>query len=478
MEPAAATVLSPTDLTALDIFNGLEESALDWLLANATVVEIQARERYLVHRDDEAVDMFVLLSGVVQFVFYPNGAPIRGFIQRRGDTFGVLPFSRMTHYTGDGEVLEDMRAIRLHKRLFKQLLDVSPELGRRLVGLMSDRVRESTKVIQQREKMMALGKLSAGLAHELNNPASAIQRAVDSLDKRMGMLPTLVSALAARAVTKQQFCAADDALSVSLDGAPAQALSALDLADREDELLDWLEDREVEEAWKMAEPLAEQGFTTDTLDAMTAQLPADAVPAILQWIEFRQAADGLIGELKDAAHRISELIGSVKTYSHMDQSPDRQYADLHTGIDSTLRMLGHKLRKKNIAVERHFEAALPEVPIYVSELNQVWTNIIDNAIDAMDEDGTLTIRTEVEGPMAVIHLQDTGAGVPQDIQDRIFEAFFSTKGVGQGTGLGLDITRRIVTHHSGTIGVASVPGRTVFTVRLPLTADAQLSATM
>ena len=465
MKPRDAA-LSPADLRALPIFEGLDDDLLEWLVAHATTRDLAANEK-LFEQDDPAEAMVIVLRGTLQFLVDLQGQLVPAATHRAGAVTGLLPYSRMTRYNGDGVATGPTRVLLVHKDRFADLLHRSPELGRRLVALMTDRVREAAKYSQQRERMIALGKLSAGLAHELNNPAAAVRRATAALRDRMAGLPTLVARMAAHDLTEDQICTAD-AFRTRAAGAEAP-LSTLERGEREDAVADWLDDHGVDEGWMRAETFVSAGLAPDDLDAVAAAVPDAALPDVVAWLEASLAADRLLHEIDAAAGRISELVASVKSYSHMDQAPDKQPVDVRHGLDSTLTMLGHQLRKKNVRLERTYQDDLPRIRGFPGELNQVWTNLVDNAVDAMDDGGTLRVEAVREGACVVVRIADDGHGIPPEIQERIFEPFFTTKGVGDGTGLGLDLVQRIVRQqHGGAIGVESRPGRTVFTVELPI----------
>jgi len=273
-------------------------------------------------------------------------------------------------------------------------------------------------------------------------------------------------------VTAEQLRAVE-AMRATVTERMPELLSSLERADREDALADWLDEQGVAESWLLAETLAEAGVTPGDLDHLARLVPDAAAGPVVTWLEASLAKRRLLEGIEDAAARISDLVASVKTYSHMDRAPDKQPTDIHQGLDSTLTMLSHRIRKKAIAVERRYADDLPLVPAHPGELNQVWTNLIDNALDAMGEGGTLTLVTRREGVTVCIEIIDDGPGIPDDVQPRIFEPFFTTKDVGAGTGLGLDIVRRIVEQqHGGSVRLASQPGRTACTVSLPLEASA------
>jgi len=253
----------------------------------------------------------------------------------------------------------------------------------------------------------------------------------------------------------------------------AGSQSALERSEQEDVLADWLEDHDVPHAYMVAEVLAEEGATPSSLDHLAKTIPPEALPDVVLWIEKGLAVDRLMAEIERSAARISDLVASVKSYSHMDRAPTRQSTDLHEGIEQTLTMLGHSIKKKNLSVHREWGEDIPEVCVYPGEINQVWTNLLDNAIDAAPEAGTLTLSSRREGRLVCVEITDDGGGIPPEAVDRIFEPFFTTKAPGSGTGLGLDVVQRIVAQHEGRIDVESEPGRTTFTVCLPVEAPRQ-----
>jgi signal transduction histidine kinase len=455
------------ELQAVPEFQDLPEEAYAWLAENARVVPLAVGDRVF-GVGKPAEEMYVVLEGAIQLLLDVGGQPVLYDTFRARRIFGVLPYSRMTTYTGVGVVIEPGRLLEVQRRDFPGLLATSEELGRRLIGNMSDRVRESTRAEQQREKLAALGKLSAGLAHELNNPAAAIRRSVADLLGRVARLPELVAQMTEHRVTAEQVRLATE-LRAGVVGEDSEALGVLGRADREDALSDRLEALAVPEASALAGTLADAGFDEGCLASLAADVPPEALPDVLAWLDATLAADRLLAEVASAAARISELLASVKTYSHMDQAPVLEPTDVRRGIESTLVMLNHAVRKKGVRVERDFPSGLPAVAAYTGELNQVWTNLLDNALDAVPEGGRVSVRAREEGRYLRVDVEDDGPGIPEALRHRVFEPFFTTKGVGEGTGLGLDVVRRIVeARHGGAVSVESRPGRTVFTVRLPL----------
>ena len=459
-------MLTAADFQTVDVFHDQPEADLEWL-AGVAEERTYAVDDEPFQRGDEAKEMFVVLEGSFQIMSFQNGQRIPFGTVHAGDISGLLPFSRMETFSGEGTVTEALRIAVIHKDHFWEMMERMPEVGKRLVGRMTDRVRESSRLDQQREKMLALGKLSAGLAHELNNPAAAIRRGAADLRERFGMMMPLVSRLVGHGLAPDQIEAARAAFQTCTAPAPGSQ-SALDRSAREDELADWLEDHDVPHAYVVAEVLAEEGATPSALDHLAETVPEAALGDVVLWIEKGMAVDRLMSEVQRAAERISDLVASIKAYSHMDRAPERQSTNVHDGIDQTLTMLGHSVRKKNLTVQRVWGDDVPEVCVYPGEINQVWTNLLDNAIDAAPEGGTLRIETRVEGRLVCVALTDDGEGIPEDVVARIFEPFFTTKEPGQGTGLGLDVVQRIVAQHEGRVDVESEPGRTTFTVCLPI----------
>ena len=464
-------MLTAADFLSVDVFHDQPEPDLAWL-AETAEERTFAKGEAPFKTGAKAEEMLVVLEGAFQIFIEDKGQKRPFGTIQAGDISGLLPFSRMETFGGEGVVTEEARLAVIHKDHFWEMMERMPEVGKRLVARMTDRVRESSRQSQQREKMLSLGKLSAGLAHELNNPASAIRRGASDLRERFGMMMPLVSRLVGHGLAPDQVEAARAAFQTCTAPTPG-TLSALDRSEREDELADWLEDHGVPHAYVVAEVLAEEGATPGALEHLADTIPPAALPDVVLWIEKGMAVDRLMAEIERSAVRISDLVASIKAYSHMDRAPTRQPTDLHEGIDQTLTMLGHAIREAGVQVQREYAEDVPEVCVYPGEINQVWTNLLDNAIDASPRGGTLRIASRREGRLVCISISDEGDGIPQDVQDRVFEPFFTTKPPGQGTGLGLDVVQRIVAQHEGRIEVESEPGATTFTVCLPIEAPRQ-----
>jgi len=418
--------------------------------ADVLVVYLEGEAR--AYRDDQAHDGYVYIARAGE----PNT-----------EVSGKLPFSRMTHWTATGRAVTPMRLLRFPVRLFPELFQRMPVLVERLVGIMSDRVRDVTTADQQRDKLMALGKLSAGLAHELNNPAAGATRAANDLITVLTELRAADLRLCRHDLTTEQH----DALLSFEDHAiehtaNAPQLNSLEQSDLEDALTTWLEEHRIEDPWKLTNNLVEAGVDATALDKLQQQVGPDIIADVLVRVSAQLAAAKLAREIRTGTARISELVAAIKEYSYMDQA-SVQKVDIHKGLESTLLILKYKLRKKNIVLTREYADDLPEIMAYGSELNQVWTNLIVNAVEAMPDGGTLKVRTRKEPTDIMIEIRDNGSGIPESAKTHIFEPFYTTKPVGEGTGLGLDTVARIVRRHRGNVRFESRPGDTCFQVRLP-----------
>ena len=414
---------------------------------------------------DPAVWLTVILEGEIrlQRAGDPDG-PIYSAVA--GQVTGYLPYSRLTHFAGTGRAVLPTRLARLHRDNFPEMLQRIPEIGQRLVAIMADRIRETAKIETQRDKLMALGKLSAGLAHELNNPAAAAQRATRSLREALETVRDASIRLARHALSPEQ---RETVLRFEREAQQYAAPTPVDplaQSDREERITTWLERRLVPDPWKIAPVLGDAGVEVPTLENLAAEVGEKVVSDALIRIASVLTIGRLIAEIENSTKRISDLVGAIKEYSYMDQAP-LQEVDLHHGIETTLTILGHRL-KQGVTVIRDYDPNLPRVCAYGGELNQIWTNLIDNAIDAMNAKGELRIRSKLNLDRVMVEIGDNGPGIPPEIQARIFDPFFTTKSVGQGTGLGLDTACRIARKHHGNIRVVSKPGDTRFQVDLPI----------
>ena len=455
-----------SELRRVSAFADLPDDQILWFLSNSQEFPVAAGETY-VRQGDPADWMFVILEGQFQWRGEFGGDAVI-YSQKPGDVTGVLPFSRMKQFTVTGRAVTDGRVLRFPASLFPELVQKMPELTTRLVGMLSDRIRETTRVEQQRDRLASLGKLSAGLAHELNNPASAAKRATSQLRDILKKIKSASLELGRRDLTTTQKAEIEklEASFTQPDVIPPDALTISDLEDQIDSLL---RSHGQNDLWQLAADLARRNIKSEVLESLFASLDADTARAALVRIAASAEVAGLLNEIESSTSRISDLVGAIKQYTHMDEAPV-QNVDIAKSMETTLTILNYKL-KQGVAVQRDYSRVPLLVNSFGSELNQVWTNIIDNAIDAMDGKGELRIRTFRDDGCAVVEIGDNGPGIAQDLQPRIFEPFFTTKGVGEGTGLGLDTVQRIVKKHQGSIQVTSKPGDTRFQVWLPL-ADA------
>jgi signal transduction histidine kinase len=456
------------ELARFPVFAGLPDDQLTWFLGQAQEVTLKPDDVYL-HQGDPADAMFIVLEGQLQARGEIAGELII-VSAKPGDVTGILPFSRMKQFPLTGKAVTNSRLLRFPASGFADLVQKMPELASRLVALMSDRIRETTRIEQQRDRLAGLGKLSAGLAHELNNPASAAKRAVSQLRDMLKQIKDASHALGARELSPAQKAEIEklETALIQKDGPPPDPLTISTLEDQLDSLL---RSHGQDDLWQLSANLARKGATPAMLESLFASLDPDTARAALCRISASLEIAGLLNEIESSTARISDLVRAIKEYTFMDLAPV-QNVDVVKSLETTLTILNHKL-KRGVAVEREY----PPVPLLVnsfgSELNQVWTNIIDNAIDAMSGQGTLRVRSYRDGDCAVVEIGDSGPGIPADVQPHIFEPFFTTKGVGQGSGLGLDTVQRIVRKHQGSIQVSSHPGDTRFQIFLPLAPDGQ-----
>jgi signal transduction histidine kinase len=474
IEAIVATTSSPADKVAalrrVHVFADLPDDQLQWFADNAQEHHYSVND--VVFRKGDKPDWLVVyLEGEVHAYWDETDHDIV-YIGRAGEQVsevsGMLPFSRMKEFTVTGRAVTDVRLLRFPVRLFPEMMQRMPVLVERLVGIMSDRVREATTLDQQQDKLIALGKLSAGLAHELNNPAAGATRAANDLIETLKELRSADMRLCSHDLTETQQSSIDAFERKAIDHtATAKQLNSLDQSDREDEVSEWLEEHGIAEPWKLSGNLVEAGMDSGALEQLLGEIPATATADVLARVNCQLAAAKLAAEIKTATARISELVGAIKEYSYMDQA-SVQELDVHKGLDNTLLILKYKLKKKDIKVTRDYAESLPLIKAYGSELNQVWTNLIVNAVDAMSDGGTLKVRTKREPTDIMVEIRDNGAGIPASARSRIFEPFFTTKPVGEGTGLGLDTVARIVRKHRGNVRFESKPGDTCFQVRLPI----------
>lgn len=431
--------------------------------------EIVAQPGDILFEEGQPADrMILILKGEIH-VRRQRGGPMELFIGRAGQMTGLLPFSRMKMSGGQGFAITPVWALLVMKEKFPEMLAAIPSMTQRVVSTLLDRVREVTRIEQQAEKLNALGKLAGNLAHELNNPASAAQRAASSLVMELRSNRENRFKLVNLCLSEEQMKGVEDweqrVMSRSTRHDPRDAGEQIQL---EEDLRNWLTSLPCDGAWEIAAQLAEQRATVSDLEELRAMIGAGDACVSLQYFARYLRSTRSVDTLLNSTARIFDLISAVKAYSYMDRAPILE-VDVPAGLDATIQML--QSRMKNVQIERHYEPDLPRISAYGSELNQVWTALIENALDALAEtsnSGKLKLTCRLEGEMMLVEIWDTGPGIPPELQDRIFEPFFTTKAPGLGLGLGLDNAMRIVRKHRGHLSVRSDPGSTCFRVRLPL----------
>ncbi len=459
----AETIEALKKITAL---HGLSDEEFAWLAENGVDREAVAGD-VLFHEGQPAVAMSILLHGEIH-VRREHGGSIPLFIGRAGQITGLLPFSRMKTYGGVGMAVGDLRALVIHKTLFPAMLAAVPHMTQVCISLLLDRVREVTRMEQQSEKLNALGKLAGNLAHELNNPASAAQRAASGMLSELRTYGQTKYELGATCLTPEQL-APVRAWQEEMQARPRTSESAA-TALREESLARWFHTQlPGKDAWRMTPELSECSVEAADLDRLHAVLGSRSTEVVLRQFASSLRAERMTEAMLDATARIFDLIAAIKDYSYMDQAPIQE-VDIPQGLDSTLAMLPSRLA--GIEVVREYASDLPCISAYGSELNQVWMALLENAIDAIEEsgraDGRITIKVSVTGPLMLIEIWDNGCGIPEHLHDRVFEPFFTTKAPGSGLGLGLDMAQRIVRKHRGFVQLQSKPEATCFQVRLPI----------
>jgi signal transduction histidine kinase len=464
--------LTPDELRGLFLFEDLDDEQLAWVSDNGNVVDRSAGTEVSVE-GEPAECFFVLLEGTLSMVRLVGGSEVETVrTSHRGVYSGAVQFyfgDRLEQrYPATVRAVTDCRFLALpagpFAAVFRQWYPMAVHL---LEGIFVGQ-RNSAELVGQRERLLALGKLTAGLTHELNNPAAAAARATAALRDRFAGMRHKLALLSQGKIDGEMLrslTGLQEEFVGRIDG--TRELSALERSDLEDGVADWLDEHEVSQPWDLAGVFVAAGLAPHDLERVADAVAPSFLEPALRWLAYTVETETLLVEIGDSTSRISKLVDAAKQYSQMDRTP-HQPTDLRAGLDATLVMLGGKIRP-GITVVKDYDPDLPQVPAYAGELNQVWTNLIVNALDAMAGEGTLTVRTAREGACALVEIADTGPGIPEDLRPRVFEPFFTTKPVGQGTGLGLDVSWRIVVQrHGGDLRVTSVPGDTRFQVVLPL----------
>jgi signal transduction histidine kinase len=460
-------VITLADIRPIDLFDDLDDAELEeWV--NVAREETFEPGHVIADQGEDPPGVMLLVDGTVQSFLRDQGRaePMARHVAPTWlHAIAVLTGGAI----GVGAMAETACRIGLvAPDDFRRLAFAQPSVHQRVMSKVAPVMTRLTSIEQNRERLAALGTMAAGLAHELNNPAAAANRAAADMAEAIDVVSSTISRFVEAGMERDGAAQLVALQKEAVERASKRtALEGLDAADAEEALLGRLEDLGVPEAWRAAEPLAAAGLDHDWLDRVAAAA-GPATDAAVGWVAATLTARSLATELQESTQRMSDLVGAVKSYSYMDRGGLVE-VDLHEGLETTLVVLGHKLKHASIQVVRDYDKSLPKLTVRGSELNQVWTNLLDNAIDAIGESGTITIVTGRDGDCAQIEISDDGPGIPPEIRDRVFESFFTTKDVGQGTGLGLATARGIVVErHDGSLSFDSEPGRTTFRVRLPL----------
>jgi signal transduction histidine kinase len=459
---------SAAQLRAIDLFDGLSDAELEsW--AGAAELRTLAPGQLVADQGQAGQPFCIVLEGSLE-AFALDGDGRASPVGEHAAPTWIGAIAALTNGVSGVrmQAATPVTLAAIETPAFVELVLAHRAVFETVMGQVRPVVTRVTAFEQGRERLASLGTMAAGLAHELNNPAAAAQRAAADMAEALDVLSSTIARFVESGIEREQAEKLIELQREALAGAAeASAARGLDAADAEDDLLDALEDLQVPEPWRLAEPLATAGVDRAWLQRV-AEHAGSATGSAVRWVAASLTARNLAGELSEATQRMSGLVGAVKEYAYMDRG-ELVEVDIHDGLDTTLTVLGHKLRHTGISVERHYDTSLPRMTVYGGELNQVWTNLLDNAIGALGESGTITLSTSLEAAYVRVDIADDGPGIAPDDIERIFDPFFTTKRAGQGTGLGLDAVRRIIVErHRGSVTVESEPGRTVFHVRLPL----------
>ena len=456
-------------LRSVPLFASLSDGRLAWIAEHGEEVRLGAGD-VIASQGDPPDGFYVVMEGETEWTRKVGGEEIFVVALGAGAIFAELIMVLDAPYPTTGRATTETKLLKLDKPSFWEMLRVCPEVLRGILATSVERAELHESVSQQHAKLISLGTMAAGLAHELNNPAAAINRAAAEARRTFREASERAAKVGALPLDAAQH-ALVAALPDKVAALPPPSLDPLTRSDLEDEVALWLEDREVDDAWDLSPTLVGAGLDISWLDGLAGQVPEEALAGVFGWLASLLAGEELLGEIEESSGRVSELVKAIKTYTHMDKAASKE-VDVPAGLDSTLVMLGHKLKKGDVEVVREYEEGLPPVCGHAGELNQVWTNLLDNAIDAVGGHGKIGVRASRENGRVLVEISDDGPGIPEEVRDRMFEPFFTTKDVGKGTGLGLDISRRVVVDdHGGDIRVDSRPGETRFEVRLPITPE-------
>lgn len=450
-------------------FANVPDEQLEWLIAHGELRTFAEGET-MFRRDDPIEYMYVVLEGGVQFRLEQNGQFREISVVHPGGISGTLPYSRTKLAAGFGIFIAPTTLFMLHKDHFRAMTHDCFELTQALVHCMTTRARNFTALEQQNEKMAALGRISAGLAHELNNPSAAIVRSADAFKHHFASTPERFKRVMSLQLNPESVDVCNDLFFRKASAGVRYDLSPLQKADAEDALLNWLEDHNINDGFDIVGNLVDFGFTTDELEFVWEKIGEKGFFTVLGWLDNVLTTERFVSEIGEASKRINDIVCAVKSYSHLDRANERQTTDIHDGIRKTLTIMAHKIKTNGVKIVENFASDMPQPKVFVGELNQVWTNLIDNALDALEHAPTkkLEIATTHKTGFVEVCFIDSGDGIPPEIASNIFEPFFTTKQMGKGTGLGLNAVQRIIEQHHGDIKVSSEKGRTEFRVCLPM----------
>ncbi len=455
-------------LKKVPLFSGLAEEDLERLAAGAERVRLAAGE--VLFTEGSPSDLIYLIcKGSIEIRKSSGGQQVLLAVRRSGDLIGEMALLENVPRTASGVAATDSELMAFRREQLEALFRASPSMAQAMLQTMASRLKATELMLRQSEKMAQLGTLTAGIAHELNNPVAAVLRGTEQLGASSAELREIRLQLALSGLVPPQVEELRRLGRLAMERADRPAVEdSLTCADREEELEEWLEDRGLPQSGARAAELVRLGLGPAELEELSRTFPGEKLALLIDWVAVDYQVEVLRNEILAGARQIAEVARALKIYTHLDQAP-QQWVDLHEGLGTTLTIMRGKL-KNGVRVRREFAPGLPRVQAFAGELNQVWTNLIDNAVDAMDGRGELVLRTRQEDGWVVVEVEDNGPGIPPELQPRLFDPFFTTKPMGKGTGLGLHVSYNIVQKHAGRISFRSQPGKTVFEVRLPLDA--------